>query len=310
MDNLPSIQYPSQRDAFFEERFENYSTPTKKEKNGKCEILPINPDHTKQKNSKEKNIIVESKETIDLSDWIGKIHCGDCVEVMNRMPEESVSLIVTSPPYNIKNSTGNGLKNGSGGKWSKAALLNGYQNYDDNMPHEEYVAWQRNCLTAMMRVLKPDGAIFYNHKWRVQNGLLQDRQDIIEGFPVRQIIIWRRAGGINFNAGYFLPTFEVIYMITKPEFKLAPGANKMTDVWEIPQSKGNQHPAPFPIELAQRCVEASPGGVVLDPFMGSGTSAIAAIAQKRDWIGIEISQEYCDLAKSRITEFENKYRML
>jgi modification methylase len=67
----------------------------------------------------------------------------------------------------------------------------------------------------MMRLLTDDGAIFYNHKWRVQDGLLQDRNDIVSGFPVRQIIIWHRNGGINFNKGYFLPTYEVIYLIAK-----------------------------------------------------------------------------------------------
>ena len=64
-------------------------------------------------------------------------------------------------------------------------------------PHEEYVEWQRECLRAMLRVLTPDGAIFYNHKWRVQRGLLQDRSDIMDGFPVRQIIIWQRSGGLQ-----------------------------------------------------------------------------------------------------------------
>jgi site-specific DNA-methyltransferase (adenine-specific) len=177
--------------------------------------------------------------------WLNKVHCGDGIELMNRMPTGSVDLIVTSPQYNLRNSSGNGLKNGSGGKWENAQLLKGYDTHDDNMPHDQYVTWQRNSLTAMMRVLREDGAIFYNHKWRVQNGLLQDRHDIIEGFPVRQIIIWKRKGGINFNPGYFLPTYEVIYLICKPHFKLAPGGNKQSDVWEIPQDKNNPHPAPF-----------------------------------------------------------------
>ncbi len=100
--------------------------------------------------------------------WLGKVHMGDCVELMDKMPVGSIDLIVTSPPYNIKNSTGNGLKNGSGGKWPQAALLEGYTDHDDAMPHEEYVAWQRRCLKSMMRVLRQDGAIFYNHKWRIQ----------------------------------------------------------------------------------------------------------------------------------------------
>lgn len=246
------------------------------------------------------------KLTKNLKKFLGKTHCFDCIDFMNKLPKESIGVIVTSPPYNIKNSTGNGLKDGSGGKWPKAALLNGYHNYNDSMPHDKYVEWQRDCLKAMMRVLRPDGAIFYNHKWRVQGGLLQDRSDIVEEFPVRQIIIWKRKGGINFNPGYFLPTYEVIYLITKPDFKLTPKANQMTDVWEIPQARGNDHPAPFPIELAQRCIEASPEGVVLDPFMGSGTTAIAAIAQSREWIGIDISKEYCKMADKKIKEFLKK----
>src|SRR5918911_2479563 len=180
--------------------------------------------------------------------FLNQIVCGDAVKVMGRMAPSSADLVITSPPYNIRNSTGNGLKNGRGGKWQNAALQHGYTHHDDCMPHDQYVAWQRQCLSAMMQVVSEDGAIFYNHKWRVQGGLLQDRQDIVSGFPVRQVIIWKRKGGINFNPGYFLPTYEVIYMICKPEFRLAPKANAQGDVWTIPQESNNPHPAPFPVE--------------------------------------------------------------
>ena len=242
-----------------------------------------------------------------MDSWLNRIHQGDCVELMDRMPAESVDLVVTSPPYNIKNSTGNGLKNGSGGKWPQAALLNGYDTHDDAMPHEEYVLWQRQCLNAMMRVLKPTGAIFYNHKWRIQGGLLQDRADIVGGFPVRQIVIWQRRGGINFNKGYFLPTYEVIYLIAKPEFQLAPKANAMGDVWSIPQESNNPHPAAFPVELAQRCIESTRAAIVLDPMMGSGTTAVAAEMTGRDWVGIEVSQEYCKLANEWLEAYRRSY---
>src|SRR3954463_5719007 len=104
---------------------------------------------------------------------LNHIICGDAVEVMESMAPDSVDLIITSPPYNIKNSTGNGLKNGRGGKWENAALQNGYTHHDDCMPHDEYVAWQRQCLSEMLRIIPDHGAIFYNHKWRVQAGLLQ-----------------------------------------------------------------------------------------------------------------------------------------
>ncbi|MDB2390595.1 site-specific DNA-methyltransferase [Alphaproteobacteria bacterium] len=226
---------------------------------------------------------------------------------MQKLVANSIKAIVTSPPYNIKNSTGNGLKNGRGGKWENAALQKGYDKYDDCLPHDEYVQWQRDCLTEMMRLLRPDGAIFYNHKWRVQNGLLQDRQEIVEGFPVRQIIIWHRAGGINFNPGYFLPNYEVIYLIAKPKFKLAPKANAMGCVWRINQESNNAHPAPFPLELAQRCIQAVGEGPILDPFMGSGTTALAAESMGVEWIGIDQSPEYIEMAKERIS---NRHKLV
>jgi len=243
-------------------------------------------------------------------EYINKIICGDCLEVMQNMPDKCIDLVVTSPPYNLKNSTGNGMKDGRGGKWAGAALVNGYSNYDDNMPHEEYSKWQRDCLTEMFRLLKDDGAIFYNHKWRVQDGLIQDRQDIVNGFPVRQIIIWRRKGGINFNPGYFLPTYEVIYLIAKSKFKLAPKANAFGDVWEFTQEMNNQHPAPFPVALIDRIISSTNAKIILDPFSGSGTTAIVAMGLKRNYIGIELSQEYCKMSEKRIEKNKKESELL
>ena len=293
-----------------------------------------------------------------MEEWLNKIHCGDCIEVMNKMPAESIDLIVTSPPYNLRNSTGGGMRNGSGGLWENAALLNGYAGGNtDDMPIEDYVKWQREFLTASMRLLKPGGAIFYNHKWRVQDGLLQDRHDIVRGFPVRQIIIWQRSGGVNFNIKYFLPTYEVIYLICKPEFKLASNDPEhpkaacgvgdiwriaedlgstpqeqidalksaieimqdrisilqsssttvepfmIGDIWKVSQEFKNGHPAPFPVEIPKRCIESTNTKIVLDPFMGSGSTAIAAKILGVDWIGIEISEEYCKMAEERIANW-------
>jgi site-specific DNA-methyltransferase (adenine-specific) len=239
--------------------------------------------------------------------YLNTITCGDCLEIMKQMESESIDLIVTSPPYNLKNSTGNGMKDGRGGKWANARLVHGYESHNDNMPHEDYVAWQRNCLTEMMRLIPNHGAIFYNHKWRVQGGVLQDRQDIVSGFPVRQIIIWKRKGGINFNPGYFLPTYEVIYLIAKPEFLLLPKANAYGDVWEFMQEQKNPHPAPFPTELVERIISSTNAPLILDPFMGSGTTAVVAKKLNRNFIGVELSQEYCDMAKTRLANgyFEN-----
>lgn len=243
----------------------------------------------------------DSENPIFPNDYLNKIICGDSIEIMKTIPTGSIDLVVTSPPYNLKNSTGNGMKDGRGGKWSNASLVKGYKAHNDCMPHDKYVTWQRDCLSEMLRIIPETGAIFYNHKWRVQNSLLQNRHDIVSGFPVRQIIIWKRKGGINFNPGYFLPTYEVIYLIAKKGFKLAPKANSYGDVWEFTQEMNNQHPAPFPVELIERIISSTTAETILDPFMGSGTTAVACRNLKRNFIGIELSEEYINAAYNRLT---------
>jgi site-specific DNA-methyltransferase (adenine-specific) len=250
-----------------------------------------------------------------ISPWLNKIHHGDCVALMDEMPAGSVDLIVTSPPYNIRSTTGGGMRSRGSSLWRNAALKAGYAGgYTDNMPYPDYVAWQRKCLTAMMRVLKDDGAIFYNHKRRVQNGLIQDCRKILEGFPLRQIIIWQRSGGLNFNLSYFLPTSEEIYLICHEPFRLAKSKDSkhpkatcgIGDVWKIQQDRGNAHPAPFPVEIPKRCIESTDAKIVLDPFMGSGTTAIAAEMLGREWIGIEVASEYCSMAEERIAAWRRQ----
>lgn len=236
---------------------------------------------------------------------INKIYNMDCLELMEQMPKKSIDLVVTSPPYNIRNTVGGGIDTSPSGRWRNAELADGYDTFEDDMDHNEYVEWQRKCLWAAWDLLKDDGAIFYNHKWRVQNGLIQNRDDIIEGFDLRQIIIWKRKGGFNFNEGYFLPTYEVIYLITKPDFKLRKGGNAYTDVWDIRQTMNIKHPAPFPLELAKRCIDSTNAQIIFDPFMGSGTTAIAAKLLNRDFVGAEISKKYCELANKRLENYGN-----
>jgi modification methylase len=168
------------------------------------------------------------------------------------------------------------------------------------MPEAKYIQWQKDILKECFRLIKDDAAIYYNHKWRVQKGLYQQRLEIIEGLPLRQIIIWKKAGGINFNEGYYLPTYEIIYLIAKPNFKLANKSYKYGDVWEITQQKGSWHPAPFPEELAKRCIEATNGKVILDPFSGSATVPVVAKKANKDYIGIDISPEYCLESEKRL----------
>ena len=228
-------------------------------------------------------------------DWLNSILQGDCLQVLAQLPDESIDLVVTSPPYNLRNSTGNGSR-----AWP------GYDGYTDDLPHEEYVAWQRQCIDEMLRVLKPTGAIFYNHTWRVQDGRFQGRADILDGFPLRQIIIWHQAGSVNRNPGYFVPDYEVIYLITKPKFRLV---NSCTygAVWRINQEQSGDFPdlPVWPVELPRRAIAATNAQIVLDPFIGSGTTAVAAVLEGRGFIGIEQSARHVEMARQRVAEALN-----
>ena len=243
-----------------------------------------------------------------INNFLNQIICGDSLATMKEMPSNSIDLVVTSPPYNLKiRKTFNNTENWKG-KWNKSKLQSeGYDQHSDYMPEDKYIEWQKNILQECFRLIKDNGAIFYNHKWRVQHGLLQQRPEIVEGLPVRQIIIWKKAGGINFNEGYFLPTYEIIYLIAKKDFKLSPTTNRFGDVWDITQERGSWHPAPFPLELASRCVQSTTGDVILDPFVGSGTVPVACLQHNKNYIGIDISQNYCNKIMERINDFKSNH---
>ena len=229
---------------------------------------------------------------------------GDCLEVMRQLPDGCIDLAVTSPPYNIG---GRGMAPGYVHK-SRKLHVEGYKGYSDSMPQGEYVKWQRDVMAEVMRLLKDDGAFFYNHKYFIRKGLLMERHDITDGFPLRQIIVWNRCeAGTNFTETHFLPIYENIYLIAKKGYRLAKGKNKYTSIWRIPADGKNPHPAPFPVEISRRAIESSlcmerEGAIVLDPFMGSGTTAVAAAMLGKDYIGIEQSPEYCEMARRRVAE--------
>ena len=230
-----------------------------------------------------------------------QIYCMEALPFLQKIPSGSSELVITSPPYNLRNSTGGFWRATDGSsRWSGAGLRRGYDSHDDNMPRDQYVQWQRDCVAEMVRIVGHRGAVFYNHKPRVQAGRLETPDDIVRGFPVRQIIIWNRKGGLNFNEGYFLPTYEFIYLICGPGFKLRPGANRFGDVWTIAPEQGNDHPAPFPIEIPDRILSSVETEMVIDPFMGSGTVGVAAKRHGIKYLGCDISPQYIAMAEQRI----------
>lgn len=226
-----------------------------------------------------------------------KIFHGDALTIMRRLPDACVPVVITGPPVNTSGTAR------ASTRWPTWKLANGgFDGYPDDLPEPEYVDWQRECLREMLRLIPETGAVFYNHTWPIRQGRLNDRRAILDGFPVRQIIIWNRHGGHNGNPAFFRPTYQVIYMLTKRHFRLAPEGRTYKDVWTIPPERGSTHPAAFPLEIPHRILIATGARLVLDPFMGSGTTAVAAVDLGRAYVGIEQSAAYCSHARQRVAE--------
>lgn len=256
-----------------------------------------------------------------------EIIISDALMFLQALPTGSVPLFLFSPPYNLGTTTGGGFpaartghyaddapmyKRGGQGKlapkgsWldGRPAIADGYGDFDDAMPHAEYVEWQHAILTECWRCLPADGAIYYNHKPRVLNGLLVEPRDYVpRELPIRQRIIWARAGGINFSPSFYLPTYEEILIICRPDFRLkSKGASGAGDVWSIPQEASTWHPAPFPLKLAEMVLETTMPALVCDPFAGSGTTGRAAKRIGIDFIGCDRNPAYVERANQEIAK--------
>jgi len=223
---------------------------------------------------------------------------GDCLDIMAQMPDGCVGLVVTSPPFNLGNRYARESPRGPGGKWSRVIQ---YGDYQDNLPPDEYIAWQHNALLEMWRLLSADGAIFYNHKPRIQRGTLITRLELMPTqINLRQIIIWARPKGHNFNPGYFVPSYEWIFLLAKPDFKLVDDAPGLGDVWRMNPAPSGIAEATFPEELVRRAIESTEAKIVADFFMGSGTTAVVADRLGRKFFGCDINPDYVEMALERL----------
>ena len=228
------------------------------------------------------------------------IYHGDCREILPTLPK--FDLFVTSPPYNLGSRYASMTAGSLQGKWNRRVT---YKSWTDNMPENEYVEWQREVVGLMWSQITVDGAIFYNHRPRIQGGECWSHMNLIpDSVMLRQIIIWARPKGHNFNDGYFVPSFEWIFLLAKKDFLLAKQACGLGDVWYMNPSgdEDGDHPAPFPESLPTRAIGATIAQTVCDPFMGSGTTLVAAKNLGRKAIGIEIEESYCEIAAKRLSQ--------
>lgn len=274
--------------------------------------------------------------TLDLN----TIHQGDCMELLKSLPDNSVDLVITSPPYNLKGlktTYGKKARMNDGAEWWDAI---DYDGFDDNQYEPEYQKWQIELLNEIYRVLKPSGSCFYNHKDRPINGTIVSPLEWIlkSKMNLRQTIVWDRKTSTNKSNIFFIPSTEYIYWLTKStknvRFERQPylvknGEQKgeyihLTSVWTVsPETKKYEfmwkgkeevHPAPYTQEIINRIIPHILGSkkmidelgniTILDPFMGSGTTALGAIQYGCDWIGFEQSEKYIAMANQRIKEFK------
>lgn len=204
---------------------------------------------------------------------IDKIYNIDCLEGMRSIPDNSIDCIVTSPPYN------------KGEKKNSGVLVGAvkYDNYEDTMAEEDYQKNQILVLDEMYRILKNGGSVFYNHKNRYEDGVFISPLYWIKEckLQVRQEIIWNRVIAANLRAWRFWSNDERIYWLQKRKGTEIPmDYAKLGSVWTVlPEKEKRGHPCPFPQKITDICIGATckKGNIVLDPYMGSGTTAISAI---------------------------------
>ena len=238
----------------------------------------------------------------------------DDVLTTDEIKNGEIDLIVTSPPYNVD------IK---------------YNSHDDQISYEKYLEFSTKWLTRCFHWLKNDGRICLNIPLDKNKGEQQsvgaDLTTITKkiGFKYHSTIIWnegnisrRTAWGswISASAPYVIAPVELIVVLYKKDWKKS--EKKESDItrqefmdwtnglWTFQgQSKkgAGGHPAPFPVELPRRCIKlfSFVGDVVLDPFMGSGSTLIAAALNNRKSIGIDVDNEYCTIAKKRIISEAN-----
>jgi DNA modification methylase len=239
---------------------------------------------------------------------LDKIYLGDCLDVMKTFPDNSVDLIVTSPPYN--NWRNRRTQANRSSYWKRTNIV--YENHNDNESDDKYEQGQIDVLNEMLRILKPTGTICYNHKDRIFNfEVTTPLSWILKSNAVyRQRITWDRCGMQAYNPVRFYRVEEDIYILGKQAkgFKWNKDAAKYLSIWRIPPNRNiYEHNATFPEEIVSRCVSAFTDveDIVLDPYNGTGTTTKVASEMGRHYIGIDISEKYNKIAQERIAE-QNK----
>lgn len=241
---------------------------------------------------------------------MNKIICDDTLSALQGIPNDTIDMGVTSPPYNKQeNKKGWLVKNVK------------YDTACDKLPESDYQAQQIKILDELYRTIKPGGSFFYNHKIRWERGELLHPMSWLSqtNWTIRQEIVWDRGLAANIRGWRFWQVEERIYWLYKPISNQKIGTEllskhaKLTSIWRFMPEGKNPHPAPFPLTLPLRAIFAimdKNKGTIIDPYAGSGTTLLAAKLLGHDYIGIDISKEYIDMANDRINNYQSEWSIL
>lgn len=237
----------------------------------------------------------------ELKSILNSVLVGDALQQLQTIPDNSVDVTVTSPPYNKRNKSQGWLVDNKT-----------YSHSNDQMPEKQYQSWQIKVLEELYRVTKPGGSVFYNHKIRwVKGKLLHPFSWVaLTQWTMRQEIIWDRILAANVRGWRFWQVDERIYWLYKPinnhlvGQELESNHAKVSSIWRIrPVPRMKCHPAPFPLEIPVRAIYSMPGiqrKVVLDPFCGTGTTLVAAKLLGHQYLGIDLSPDYARYTYDRL----------
>lgn len=218
---------------------------------------------------------------------------------MRQLPDNSVDLIITSPPYNLGKTHHTGSKR-----------FDSYSEYSDDMPEDMYSKWQVEVLNECYRILSADGSMWYNHKNRIKNGVQITPYEWIlkSNFLIKQEVVWFNRSQ-NFDKIRFYPMTERVYWLAKsPKTKMHNAINHHdvfdTKDWK-PVGTTGQHKRAYPVKMCEDIISCFPNcKSVFDPFMGSGTTGVAALKLDRTFVGIELDATYCAISKQYIQDID------
>lgn len=236
---------------------------------------------------------------------------GDTLTELKKIEDNYVDMGVTSPPYNK-------------GEKDKGWLVDKvkYDVANDKKNEADYQKEQIDILNELYRITKNGGSFFYNHKLRWTKGKMIHPMEWLlrTDWCIRQEIIWDRTIAANIRGWRFWQVEERIYWLYKPlngkmiGNELKSKHSLLTSIWRFKPEQKNIHPAPFPLQLPLRCIfsilDETKDKLIIDPYLGSGTTAVASKLLGHNYIGIDISGKYVDLAKERIKNYKNEEDIL